>query len=213
MWFFRLITAPAKEPLDLKEDVYKHLRLEQHPDIGAEDTLLNGLIQAARHSCETSTGRQLIDATWELVLDSWWEAGIAVDEGLLIPKPPLRSITSVKYLDTGGTLQTLAATEYSVEVQDVAAVAPMCQRGRLYPKYGVIWPTLQCMPGAVTIRFTAGYGTDSSKVPAGLKQGMLLEIAEMYERRELAVVGAIVSPGLLSSVLVWSPYIDGHSMA
>lgn len=204
MWSLQLITAPVKEPLDISLDVRSHLRLEEIAD--SQDRLLGSMVVAARHACENFTGRQLLDATWELWMDDWWEAGIFQGGVLLIPKPPLRSIVSIKYVDTAGAVQTWNSALYSAEVQDVAAVAPMCQRGRVYPNYGEIWPDIRCQPGAVKVRFTAGYGAASVSVPAGLKQGMLLEVGEMYERRELAVVGSSVTPATMSAEALWWPY-------
>lgn len=206
MWSLQLITAPVKEPLDISLDVRSHSRLGEAPD--SEDRLLGGMVSAARHACETFTGRQLIDATLELWLDSWLEPGIASSMGdvLFMPRPPLRSIVSIKYLDTAGALQTWASTEYSKEVQAIGVVAPTCQRGRVYPNYGVIWPDLRCQPGAVKIQFTAGYGADGTKVPEPLKQGMLLMVGEMYERRELSVVGSTVTPAMVTAEALWWPY-------
>lgn len=210
MWSLQLITAPIKEPLVLNQDVYKQLRIDVDPPAGPgpEDTLLQSMLQAARHNCETFTGRQLIDATWELWMDSWWEPGISnsCGDALLLPRPPLRSITSVKYVDTAGSLQTWDVANYSAETQLITSVTPSCQRGRLYPNYGIIWPDIRHQPGAVKIRFTCGHGVDDTKVPAGLKQGMLVEIAEMYERREILVVGNIVTPAVLTAEALWWPY-------
>ncbi|OGR95735.1 MAG: hypothetical protein A2V88_15955 [Elusimicrobia bacterium RBG_16_66_12] len=217
MWRLALITAPTKEPLgaygsgtppvwDLREDVYKHLRLEPTTEMAPEDTLLKAAVATARHTCEAFTGRQLIDATWELVLDSWWEEGISRNGVLLIPRPPLRSITSIKYLDTGGVEQTLAASTYLAETQATAVVAETCQKGRLYLKYAEQWPSLRCQPEAVKIRFTCGYGDGPDKVPLGLRQGMLLEVAEMYERRELSLVGAMVTPAVITAERLWWPW-------
>jgi uncharacterized phiE125 gp8 family phage protein len=222
VWRLALITAPTKEPLgaygtgtpppwDLRGDVYKHLRLEQTTEMGPEDTWLQAAVATARSQCETFTGRQLIDATWELVLDSWWEEGLYRNGFLLIPRPPLRSITSVKYLDGNGVEQTLAASAYLAETQGggVPATAPIpeaCQRGRLYLKYGETWPTIQCQAEAVRIRFVAGYGTDPASVPLALRQGMLQLIAEMYERREEAIVGGVLTPGLITAHRLWWPF-------
>lgn len=217
MWRLSLITAPTKEPLgiygsgtpaawDLRGDVYQHLRLTPTTDMAPLDPMLKGMVAVARVACEAFTGRQLMDATWELILDSWWEEGIYRDGALHIPLPPLRTITSVKYLDTGGTEQTLGATTYLAETQATATVDVHCQKGRLYLKYAEQWPSLRCQPEAVKIRFTCGYGSDPASVPWALRQGMLLMIGEMYERREVSVVGGIITPAAITAERLWWPF-------
>lgn len=200
MWSLSLITAPAAEPLERATEVHQHLRLDS--DLSAQEPLLDALISATRRNCETFTSRQLITATWELWMDSWCEPGIYRDDALFLPLPPLQSVTSVKYLDTGGVLQTWPADQYIVD----APAGPAAQRARIVPAYGVSWPTLREQPQAVKVRFVAGYGAEAGDVPAGLRAGMLLEVAEMYERRELVTLGTISSPNFLSAERLWWPF-------
>ena len=201
MWTLSLVTPPALDPLDIIE-AEEHCRLD--PDLAPQDVLLQGAMKAAALNCETFTRRQLITATWELWMDSWHEEGVYRDGALLVPRPPLASVTNVRYIDTAGVEQVwpAGATGYLTQIP----AGPQAPRGRIYPAYGVPWPTIRCQPGAVKVLFLAGYGLEPALVPAGLRNGMLLEVAEMYERRELLTIGTISTPNMITAERLWWPY-------
>jgi|ERR1051325_39944 uncharacterized phiE125 gp8 family phage protein len=172
--------------------------------VTADDALLTGvIIPAAVGRCERATGRQLLDATWELGLEDW-----PCGQWIEIPKPPLVSIVSVKYVDTAGVLQTLATDQYDVD----APVGPSCWRGRIAAAYGVTWPSVRCGLNAVRVRFRAGYVDQSGEMPAGpvrtipadLVNAMLLDAGALYRHRESILSGkdaaAIELPSGSSSI-------------
>ena len=203
MWSLSLKTAPTAEPFDAAW-AKEHSRIQGTP--ASEDLHIEAAITAARIQCETFTHRQLLPATWTLYMDSWWEEGIYRDGALFLPRPPLRAVASVKYRDSGGTLQTWSTSEYTAEVPtDLAVISPTAQRARVFPNYSISWPTLRCQPRAVEIEFSAGW-SDRSKVPPGLISGMLLMVAELYERREEATTGTIVTPNVIRAESLWWPY-------
>lgn len=171
-----LVTKPTEEPVTLDE-AKAHLRVEST----AEDALIQALIAAAREYAESVTGRQLVTATWDLKLDAFPADGAAIE----LPKAPLRSITSVTYVDTAGATQTWASGKYVVD----APSGPEALPGRLAPAYGESYPATRDTLNAVTIRFEAGYGT-AADVPQAIKQAMLLHIGHLYENRQSVVVGA-----------------------
>jgi len=199
MWSLSLVTAPTAEPLSTDE-LREHSRIDGEG--GSQLGKLGRSIGAARERCEGFTRRQLLTATWKLLMDSWWEEGITRDGALFIPRPPLSSVTHVKYRDEDGTLQTWATSQYVVD----APTGPRAGRGRIVPAYDVDWPTLRCQPNAVEVQFVAGYGAAGSSVPAALLEGILLVAGELYERREDAIVGAVVSPTKVTSESLWWPY-------
>lgn len=167
-----LYTAPAAEPLTTAE-AKLHLRVVT----SADDALIASLIVAARRLAEQETGRQLVTATWELHLDSWPACGV-----ISLPRPPLQSVTHVKYYDAADVLQTLATTLYDV---DDKALAP-----RIVRADGATWPTLDVRPNAVVIRFVAGYGA-AGAVPDNVKAAMLLMVGHWYSHREAVISGAV----------------------
>lgn len=161
-----LHTAPDEEPLGLPE-AKDHLRVA-HED---EDGVIADLIVAARQWIEEATYRQLITATWDLVLDGF-PSGY---EPIVIPRAPLQSVTSVTYTDSAGDSQTLATSVYKV--------CTSRQPGEVRLKYAQVWPETLIEPDVVTVRFVAGYG-DCDEVPALLKSAMKLIIGQLYEHRE-----------------------------
>jgi uncharacterized phiE125 gp8 family phage protein len=179
----KLITPPTAEPLELA-DAKLHLRADMDDD--TEDGYITSLIVAAREAAEHMTGRALITQTWELALDRFYEhrrefhrySGDAYR--IALPKPPLISVASVKYIDPNGIQQTMPEADYQVDIYS--------EPGRLVPAYNAFWPATRCQPNAVIIRYTVGYA-NAAAVPQQIKNWMLLRIGMLYENRES------VSPG------------------
>lgn len=163
--YIRAVATVAVAPCEFGVSVIKDSPLS------AEDTLLAGLIQAAREYAEGYQNRALITQTWELVLDAWPSR-----DYIDIPLPPLQSITDIKYKDSGGTEKTLSSSKYIVDTDSFT--------GRIVLSYGCSWPSDALYPsGAIRIRFVAGYGLAAS-VPQNVKQSLLLLIGHWYENRE-----------------------------
>lgn len=167
-----LKTAPAAEPVTLDE-----AKLHCKVDGADEDTLITGLIVAARQQAEHRTGRALITQQWEYSLDRF-PARIA------LPKPRLASVQSVKYLDAQGVLQTLPDTEYQVITSELV--------GGIVPAFGKAWPARRVQTDSVVVLYTAGYG-NAAAVPASIKSWMLMAISTMYNQREGIITGTIVA--------------------
>ena len=167
-----LITPPAVEPLTNAEAMV-HLKVDSQIEI----PYIDNLIKAARVTAERITRRALITQTWDLYLDAFpgWEIGI--------PKPTLQSITSIKYTDTDGVLQTLAAAKYLVDEKS--------EPGRITPAYGEVWPVTRAQTNAVVVRFVAGYGL-AGDVPAGIKHWMQVRMRQLYDNRSATIIGTIV---------------------
>jgi hypothetical protein len=175
------------------------------------DPLLNIFVAAARAEAEARISRQLLTATWELYLDSFSREQLqaaaqdlervlinqlmGVDGTIQMPLPPLQSITSIKYLDTAGVEQTLAAAAYRVDTVS----AP----GRVTPAYGYSWPSTYPVTNAVVIRFVAGYGDAAAAVPLKIRQWIMAAVGAMYENREIF----LISPTSMN--LVNLGFIDG----
>jgi len=158
-----LVTAPTIEPLTLTE-AKNHLRV----DITDDDTYITNLIVAARLAAENYTGRAFITQTWDLFIDKFPTSGAFIE----IPKPPLQSVTTVKYTDADGNQQTLASSVYTVDTNK--------EMGTVTLAYNQSWPTIRAVPNAVEIRFIAGYGATASTVPEGIKHAMRMLIGHLY---------------------------------
>lgn len=159
-----LVTAPAYEPVTATE-VKAHCRIST----SADDTLIGVQIKACREYVERFLHRRLVNSTWDLKLDRF-------PCQFEVPYPPLASVTHIKYLDTGGTEQTLAASVYTVDAARIV--------GRIVPAYAQVWPATQDVINAVTVRYVAGYGADSTYVPDAIRHAMLLILGHWYRNRE-----------------------------
>ncbi|MHB0929186.1 MAG: head-tail connector protein [Candidatus Nanopelagicales bacterium] len=83
--------APAVEPI-VAGDLEIHSRLGTGNIAALGETAAVALfISAIRQRCEAITRRQLITASWDLVLDGFPGAR----EPIEIPLPPLQSVTSI----------------------------------------------------------------------------------------------------------------------
>lgn len=183
---FHLVTPPAvdattgiAEPVSLAE-VKLHLRV----DIPDDDALILALISSARQMAETLTNRQLLTATWNLVLDAFPGPSLmGVPAGtpyslpghtILIAKGPVQAVQAITYLDMNFDQITMPPQNYVVTSTDDLT--------RITPIFGQIWqPTLPQI-GAVNVQFVAGYG-DSTQVPEGIKHWIKLRVDSLYNQR------------------------------
>lgn len=183
-----IVTPPAAEPVLIAE-----AKLQVRIDHDEENDLLTTLIQAAREYCEKDTQRAFITQTWDYKLDCFPSGAGGYSEAqasgsdaeIELPMPPLISVTSIQYVDTSGSTQTVDPATYVVDTSGVY--------GRVYPAYGEAWPSTRSQPNAVTIRQVCGYGAAGTSVPASLKSAMKLLLANMHKYREPEVSGGIVN--------------------
>jgi len=180
---------PASEPVTL-EEAKSHLRVDASDD----DTLIEGLITAARQYYEDVTRRALITQTWRLSLDRW-----PGGSEILLPRAPLQSVTSVVYTDSDGTATTWSSDEYAVDADS--------EPGRVVLGYGYSWPSATLRTSLpIQITYEAGYG-DADDVPEKIKQAIKLLVGHWYENREGVMVAQGVSiQGLPLAIdsLVWA---------
>jgi len=166
----KLIEDNADEPVTLDE-AKQHCRIESNDD----DVLITARIKAARQLAEHETRRALATQTWDLILDQF-----PCQREIIIPKPPLQSVTYIKYVDSNGIEQTLSTDDYKVDDKN--------EPGKIVSAYGKSWPSTRNEINAVTVRFICGYG-EEDMVPEGIRSWMLLKIATLDENRESLVTG------------------------
>lgn len=163
-----LSSAPSEEPIT-KAEVKLHARITGTD----EDANLDAYIKTARLFCEAFTKRQFVTATWVLRCDGF----PAVDTTpIIVPRPPLSSVSSITYLDTTGTSQTWSSSKYQVDTYT--------EPGRIMPVEGETYPSTQADTfNTVTVTFVAGYGA-ASTVPERYKQAIRMLASHLYENRE-----------------------------
>lgn len=166
----QLVTPPAVvEPVSLPS-VKKYLRLDCGNE---EDATLYDLIRAAREYVENETDLSVATQTWKLTLDSFPDV-------IYLPKPPVKSVTSIKYYDANGVQQTLATSAYQVDISSQT-------RPRIISVDGEPWPDLDDRSSPIEIVFISGFAA----VPPTLKQAILLLVTHWYENRNAVVIGSI----------------------
>lgn len=174
MAFVSLITAPSTTPISLAT-AKLHLKV----DFDDDDTLISNLIDTATEWCQSRIGQQFITATRRLYLD-----GFPCRE-IVLPYPPAATVTSITYIDIGGTTQTWTSSLYQTDL----ATRP----ARIRPAWSQVWPSTRGDLNSVIVNYTCGYGATAASVPAPIRQAMLLLIGHWYENREAINIGNIVS--------------------
>ena len=195
MYGLVLNTAPTIEPVTLAEAKHQCGVAEE---LDHHDARLNSLIVAATRFVERAMGRQLINATWDLVLDRF--PGGA--EPILIPKSPLVSVTSITYLDTDGASQTWSSANYRVLTTK--------EPGHVALAYQIAYPALRGIESQVTVRFVAGYGATRLTVPEPIKQCILLLVGHWFKNREATITGTIQTTTELAVDSLIANYVVGE---
>jgi uncharacterized phiE125 gp8 family phage protein len=172
--------ASTVEPITLDE-LKNHLKLSTV--ITTEDALLNTYIQVARKQAENYMKRQIIDATWQLILSDF----PADSRGSIeLPRPPLTTIAnevSITYIDSSYSSTTLGSTFYTIDVNHTLP--------RIYPSDNSSnenrWSDLSPanVNNAVTVQYVSGYSSvNSTLIPAEIKQWIMMRCGMFYEYRE-----------------------------
>lgn len=154
----KVITPPAGEPINVQM-AKDYLRID-HTE---EDTLIEGLIGAARDHAEKFLRRSLAPKTYEMIVDGFHKE-------LSIPNPPLISIDNVTIIDEEGN--EITPTSYEVKDREPA----------------ILITDYDGSAEEMKIQFQAGY----SELPKSIEQALLLLVSHFYENREIVIVGTSV---------------------
>ena len=157
-----LVTAPTDLPV-LLTDLAEHLRVVD----AQEYPRLDRLLRLAVDEIQDRSGYQLCTATYDQTFD-------AFADPLRLDRPPLSSVTSVTYTDTGGNSQTLSTDVYEVVTDETP--------GAIRLKYGQSWPALYGHQDVVTVRFVCGWG-GASDVPNNFRYAVQLYAEGLFDRR------------------------------
>jgi uncharacterized phiE125 gp8 family phage protein len=161
-----LVTAPTGQAVTT-DDAKLFLRVD-HDD---ENDVIDDAVKAATEFCQEETGRQYLTASYTLRLRGWWMGPFT------LPKPPMRSVTSITYIDTAGATQTLAGTYYE-------SFAPLKGPGQIVRFPFQVWPVHQAdREYPVIVTFSAGYGT-AADIPFRTRQAILMATAWFYDHRD-----------------------------
>ncbi len=166
--FAAVSTADAKEHLAVL-----------HSD---HDTLIASLVTYATELVQNMASIQIPQKTLRVTLKAF-----PVDE-IVLPRPPVQSITSVKYYDSDNTLQTWATDQWESDLYADSPWVPTLSNTRIRPVSGVTWPTVYTRQTPVQVDYVAGWKT-AATVPGPLLQAIKIITGDLYENREDIVVG------------------------
>ena len=189
----KTITKPTNLPTTLAA-MKIHLRVTNT----LENDYIESLIGAARDWAETFTRRSFVKTTYKMSLDRFPSCPF------YLPRSPLVSIDSIKYLDEDSIEQTVDPSVYGSDDADSIPV-------RVFLKSEQSWPTdVLDQLSAVSVEFSTGYALDTPEavladVPKGIVAALNLLVAHWYENREEVVTGITASkvPGTVDRLL-WS---------
>ncbi|OIO03165.1 MAG: hypothetical protein AUJ49_05020 [Desulfovibrionaceae bacterium CG1_02_65_16] len=195
----KCITPPSSLPVTVAE-AKEHMVVST----SADDSLIAAFIAAATDAAQGITGRQLVEAEYELVLDQFptrfpgWLCGEWLEHNSIeLPLPPLLSVeaqpavSSIKYIDAEGVEQTMPTADYTVDADSLL--------GRVYPAYGKSWPATRAVPNAVRIRYICGWPMGEATSPPvwtgpeAIKTWIKVRVATHYTMREALVQGQAVA--------------------
>ena len=181
-WTIQETSSPPVYPVTLGE-AKDHLRLT---DIGGpheHNSMIADLIIAATEDVEAHTGRALVQRSFEYRQNGF--------DNIQLPRNPVDSVTSVKYIDTDGAEQTLATSVYYTDL--------FHEPGLIKLAYNQSWPNYRNERGSVRVVFVAGYALGGSNsppddyrvnIPRSIKQAILMLVEDMYEFSGSKIAGA-----------------------
>jgi uncharacterized phiE125 gp8 family phage protein len=177
----RLITPPAVEPVSV-ETAKLFLRVDGID----EDTLITSLVKGARETGEELARSAFITQTLEMIVDNWPPKFV-----LALMRPPLQSVTSVKYYDENNV--EAIWTDYTVDTRN--------EPGRIH--FNSTPGTTLLESGGIVVRYVAGYGNTEADVPQRIKDAILALTAYRYENRESQDIPTDIKRAFMAERAVW----------
>jgi uncharacterized phiE125 gp8 family phage protein len=167
------VTPPVNDPVTIAE-AKRQLNIAASDD--AHDDRLADLIQDATETWEHDTHQKLITQTIEHVQERW-------EPMVRLTWRPLQSIEFVKYRDANGTLQTVSAADYLL---DLGHGLIRFNRTYTVPNYFSEWNAWQ-------VQYVAGYGENSTDVSQLDRGAILTLVAHKFETPDMLFATAIYS--------------------
>lgn len=161
------VTAPTWEPVTLIE-AKEMLRV----DDDLQDATINALVTVARQWCEARMDRTVPQTTLRLKLDRF----PSCNGPIILPRGVTQSVSSITYIDSGGTTQTLSSSLYVVDTSSVPA--------RVKPEYTEVWPSTRApYMNTVTVEWVSGYAS-AAVVPEYIKLATKFLVSYWFIHRD-----------------------------
>ena len=162
-----------------------------------ENALIESLVFVAQDLAEQYMNRAITYQVLQLFLDKlpfygdkklpegiYTGADIEYNSNyIVLPKPNLISVESVKYYSDDNTASTFATSNYYVDTTS--------EQGRVVLRSGKSWPTLSELrdANAYEIEYKAGYGTSNgdtaANVPRNITNAIKMLALHLFENRDL----------------------------
>jgi len=165
--------APLVEPITLAQ-AKLHLRVDGTDN----DDLITAQIKAARRWVEKAIQRALVRRTYRADLWGFYDE-------IVLPLPPLASITSIKYFNTDSP-EVLTTLDSAIYIADLSY-------NRIYidPSYIGTIPDVATRHDAVQVTYVAGDAPDTSSpidnaanVDDAIKAAIKLIVGDLFANRE-----------------------------
>lgn len=171
MWTgVQVITKPADLPVSLA-DTKGRLEVDSSDWDAKITSMIKGAV--ARIDGPSGIGYALMVQTWRKTFDCF-------PAMIKLPGAPIKSVTSIKYLDAAGVEQTLDAADYRADFSGEPA--------RIVPAIGKAWPATSPTIGAVWVDYVLGEA-DADDVLADLIDAVYLTVGHRFENRTAVVMG------------------------
>jgi uncharacterized phiE125 gp8 family phage protein len=158
---YRMVTPPAVTAVTLA-DAKIALRIDGN-DL---DVIVTAWIGSVTAFAEHATGRAMIHQTWRVTHDRFPTA-------IKIPRAPIASVTTLKYVDPLGVEYLLDAADYEIDAES--------EPGWIVPAVNKTWPETFDKINAVKVEVVCGYGAAATAVPAGLRLYILAKLVEQFD--------------------------------
>ncbi len=154
----------------------RQLRIE--PEDTDQDDHIASLCASAGSHIERELGYPILRQTRETHLSCFPRGPIWLGGGAAL------TVLEIRYTDTVGAAQVLAPSAYAVDA--------VSQPAKVYPAPSINWPSTLPVPGAVVVKWQAGW-ENPADVPDDLLHAMKLLVGHWDQNREAVVVGSINS--------------------
>jgi len=163
---------PSTKPAGIAypiEEVKEYLRVTGTD----QDKTISTLISAAAEMIQRETAVVMLSRSFTGYLDNWSEV-------INLRLYPVTAVGSVKYYDDNGTLQTVSASDYSLDINTIGPrihmdTTPNLQDDKL---------------NAIEIAFTAGYA-DYREVPEDYATLLMMLVEDMFYKRGTFTTGTV----------------------
>jgi len=199
-----IVTAATANPVSATE-FRDYTRIDDNVDTA----LIFAIIGAATKFCEEYTNRSFVTQTLRLSLDGIAEYDQRIQDGFYtgpfqtfyknfieIPKPPLISVTSIKFFDDSDTESTWATSNYYID--------NVSEPARVILRDGGAYPTDLRNANGIQVNYTAGYGA-ASAVPEAIRVAIMQYALNLYEHRGDTEQNLTQAPTLVQNLL--APFV------